>query len=91
MSKKNKQHQQQKQQQQKQQAAAPVEARGLSSLGKKVILAGFVVLAAGYFILTKTDPAGQNLASKLSPFLILGGYALIGAGIAVPEKKQEIK
>lgn len=87
MSKKNRQAQQQQQQKQHKPAPVSVEAKGLSSAGKKIILAGFVLLAAGYFVLTKTDPAGQNLASKLSPFMILGGYALIGAGIAVPEKK----
>ena len=77
--KKNKQVQQQ-----------PVQQKpiGLSAAGKKVIFAGFIILALGYFVLSKTDPAGQNLASKISPFMILGGYALIGIGIAVPGKKQ---
>lgn len=32
-----------------------------------------------------TDPMGQNWASNLSPFLILGGYALIGLGIVLKD------
>ncbi len=62
---------------------------GISKRGLKTIFAGAVVLALGFFILTKTDPFGQNWASKLSPFLILGGYAIIGVGILVPEKQSE--
>jgi hypothetical protein len=61
---------------------------GISKIGKKVIFTGILTLALGYFVLTKTDPAGQNWASKLSPFLILGGYGLVGIGIIVPEKKE---
>ena len=70
-------------------SAAPKPAIiGISKVGRKVICAGCLVLIAGYFILTKTDPAGQNWASVLSPFLILGGYTLIGIGIIVPERAQ---
>ncbi len=61
---------------------------GISRLGKRVILAGVAVLIAGYFVLAKTDPMGQNWASRLSPFLILGGYALIGLGIVVPDARE---
>jgi len=74
-----------------QQPAEKKPVQGLSPVGKKIIFAGFIILAAGYFILSKTDPAGQNFASKLSPFMILGGYALIGVGIAIPEKKQTVQ
>jgi len=65
----------------------PVKLSGISRTGKKIILAGMGLLAVGYLVLTKTDPAGQNWASMLSPFLILGGYAVIGVGIIVPDKK----
>ncbi|MHB9155410.1 MAG: hypothetical protein ACYC5N_06930 [Endomicrobiales bacterium] len=68
-------------------AHVPEKAAGISQTGKKVIMAGILVLIAGFLVLTRTDPAGQNWASNLSPFLILGGYALIGTGIVVPEKK----
>ena len=64
----------------------PRKFSGISKRGLRIILAGAAVLIIGYIILTKTDPAGQNWASKLSPFLILGGYVIVGAGILVPEK-----
>jgi len=59
---------------------------GISRCGRKIIFSGIGVLIAGFFVLTKTDPSGQNLASILSPFLILGGYLIIGMGIFVPDK-----
>jgi hypothetical protein len=64
------------------------QGKSISRLGWKVIGAGIALLIVGYFILTKTDPAGQNWASNLSPFLILGGYATIAIGIIIPEKKS---
>jgi Protein of unknown function (DUF3098). len=64
-----------------------VKASGITKTGWKIIAAGILVLIAGYFVLSKTDPAGQNWASTLSPFLILGGYAIIGIGIIFPGKK----
>ena len=76
-----------KQIQEQQKLSQKVE--GISKRGKKIIFAGIVVLIVGYFVLTKTDPAGQNFASNLSPFLILGGYLLIGIGIIVPEKSNK--
>jgi hypothetical protein len=60
----------------------------ISQRGKKVSLLGVGIVVLGYFILSKVDPAGTNLAAKISPFLILSGYALIGLGILVPEKKD---
>ncbi len=67
-------------------AAQPIQKSvqpwaGISPAGWKVIAAGAGTAAAGFFILTFTDPAGQNWASNLSPFLILGGYGIIAAGI----------
>lgn len=70
------------------QRPAEVITSGITKTGWKIIAAGVLVLVAGYFVLSKTDPAGQNWASTLSPFLILGGYAIIGAGIIFPDKKQ---
>lgn len=57
----------------------------LSRRGKKVIFSGIGVAVLGYIVLTFTDPAGQNWASVLSPFLILGGYIAIGIGILLPD------
>ncbi|OGS18337.1 MAG: hypothetical protein A2219_08615 [Elusimicrobia bacterium RIFOXYA2_FULL_50_26] len=68
----------------------PVQEKieGISKTGKKIILSGIALLFIGFFVLTKTDPSGSNLASMVSPFLILAGYAVIGAGIIFPEKKS---
>lgn len=57
----------------------------ISLAGRRIILAGIALLVAGFILLTKTDPAGQNWASNLSPFMILGGYLIIGIGIVFPE------
>ena len=53
-------------------------------MGKKVIFSGMIVLISGFFILTETDPQGQNWASILSPFLIVGAYITIAIGIILP-------
>ena len=53
----------------------------LSKRGWKIVGAGIGVVILGFITLTFTDPRGQNFASTLSPFLIIGGYALIGVGI----------
>jgi hypothetical protein len=66
--------------------AARQKPDGISKRGLKIIIAGVLILITGFFVLTKTDPGGQNWASKLSPFLILGGYIIIGAGILTPDK-----
>lgn len=63
----------------------------LSSKGKKIIAAGIATLALGFLLLTRTDPRGQNWASKLCPFLILGGYAVIAAGIVTPDNPPDLK
>ena len=42
------------------------------------MLAGVGIVILGFWILTLTDPAGQNWASTLSPFLLIAGYAAIG-------------
>ena len=69
------------------QIAAKETIKGISKIGKKIIFSGIIVLILGYFILTKTDPMGQNWASIVSPFLILGGYIIVGLGIVFPDKE----
>ncbi|MDI6640796.1 MAG: hypothetical protein QME68_00585 [Elusimicrobiota bacterium] len=58
---------------------------GISKTGKKIVFAGIFILILGFFILTKTDPEGQNWASVLSPFSIVGAYIIIAIGIVFPE------
>lgn len=57
---------------------------GLSKPGLRLIAAGVAVVVAGFLVLTQADSMGRNWASHLSPFLILGGYAIIGFGIVAP-------
>jgi dipeptide/tripeptide permease len=57
----------------------------ISHRGKKVIGIGIGVVAHGFWILTYTDPAGQNWASTVSPLLLVLGYGMIGVGIVLPD------
>lgn len=65
-----------------------IKEEKISKLGWKVILIGIITLIIGFFILSKTDPEGRNWASIVSPFLIIGGYIIIGIGIILPEKER---
>lgn len=58
-----------------------VEGDPLTSTGKKTIAVGVVLASVGFAVLTRADSMGRNWAASLSPFLILGGYALMGWGI----------
>ena len=63
-----------------------VSEESISGRGKKTIGIGLGILVIGFIVLSLTDPMGRNWASTLSPFLILGGYGVIGIGIFLPEK-----
>jgi len=78
MAKKNKAHKEIRPQQ-------PAAIEALSSRGKKVIGTGVGTLVLGFIVLCFTDPMGRNWASLISPFLIVGGYVLVGIGIFLPE------
>lgn len=79
-----------KNRQQKRQAEIPPQAgvpdEAITPLGKKVIGMGVAVIVLGFIVLSRADPMGNNWAAHLSPFLILGGYILVGFGIFAPEK-----
>ena len=53
----------------------------LKKRGWKIIGGGILLLILGFVILSFTDSHGQNWASDASPFVLIGGYALIGFGI----------
>lgn len=61
----------------------------ISKRGWKVIGAGIGILILGYIVLSKADSMAQNWAGTLSPFLILGGYALIGIGIILKDPQTQ--
>lgn len=63
-----------------------VRQQGISKKGKTVILSGIALVVIGFVILSMADPAGENFAAHLSPFIIIAGYVLIGIGIVLPEK-----
>lgn len=52
----------------------PASAWNLVRIGAALVFSGFVVLSF-------TDTLGRNWASHLSPFLILGGYVVIGVAL----------
>lgn len=62
-------------------SAASDGGESLSSTGLKTMAAGIILAAAGFLVLTRADSMGRNWAATLSPFLILGGYAVVGWGI----------
>ena len=68
---------------------SPPRAPLFSKRGKYTMLAGAFVAALGFYVVTFTDPAGQNWASNLCPFLILGGYAVVGGGIVLPDPEPK--
>src|SRR5580698_1347360 len=63
--------------------ASTPSAESLSKRGKKCVLAGICVVVVGFCVLAYTDPAGQNWASSVSPFLLVAGYIVIGVGAVV--------
>ncbi|MBI5239422.1 MAG: hypothetical protein HY926_03040 [Elusimicrobia bacterium] len=82
MSKKNKQSKRQ-----------PVPAEGgeavkdeITAVGLKIIAGGVAIIVLGFVVLSRADAMGGNWAANLSPFLILGGYLVVGLGIFAPEK-----
>lgn len=61
----------------------------MTKRGWKIVIGGVIGVILGFIVLTFTDPMGQNWASRLSPFLLIGGYATIGFGlISDPSSKQ---
>ncbi|MDI6756553.1 MAG: hypothetical protein QME32_00855 [Endomicrobiia bacterium] len=84
MSKKNKHIQQRNQPVVSERLAAVVSRRG-----RRTIYLGIGAVITGFAVLSFADPAGQNFAASLSPFIIIGGYAVIGVGIILPAGKSE--
>ncbi|MHB2026744.1 MAG: hypothetical protein ACYCPQ_08940 [Elusimicrobiota bacterium] len=62
----------------------------ISHSGWMAIALGIGILAVGFWILSWTDRMGRNWAACVSPFVILGGYAVIGLGIFLPDRKPPL-
>lgn len=73
-----------------QQPGSPVPATNVSDRisvrGKTTIGTGIVILVGGFIVLSFADPMGRNWAAHLAPFLILGGYAVVGFGVFLPSE-----
>jgi uncharacterized membrane protein len=63
--------------------------RIISRRGWRVIFLGIALVIIGFVILSFASPDAQNWAGKLSPFVILGGYATIGVGIVLPDREEK--
>lgn len=61
---------------------------GLSVRGIKTAAAGALTISAGLGLLVFCDEGGKNWAATISPFLVLGGYALVFLGIILDEAKD---
>lgn len=65
----------------KEEGGDQIPPESISPTGKKIILGGVALILMGFLVLSLADPLGRNWAARLSPFLILGGYACVGLGI----------
>lgn len=61
----------------------------ISRPGWLIVAVSVLVAALGYFLLSKAAPAGRDLYSNLSPFVILAGYAGVAVGIMFPGRRGE--
>jgi hypothetical protein len=64
--------------------APPPPSAAIPPRGKLAIGAGGASVVLGFVVLSFADPLGRNLASKVSPFLLLAGYAAIALGLFLP-------
>lgn len=64
--------------------APPPPSEALNPRGKLLVAAGGVLVLIGFAVLSRADALGRNWASAAAPFLILGGYAAMGAGLFLP-------
>ena len=62
-----------------QETNASEEEEGRASPKKRTIIfaVGLFLLVVGFLVLNQANPAADNMAGKVSPLLILGGYGVI--------------
>ncbi|NNN06710.1 MAG: hypothetical protein HKL90_12485 [Elusimicrobia bacterium] len=61
--------------------AAPPPSARMTPEGRVLTVAGGVLVLFGFLALSRADASGRGLAARVCPFLILGGYALVGLGL----------
>lgn len=64
--------------------APPAPYEPVSPRGKALVGAGGVLVIAGFVLLSFADAMGRNLPALVSPFLLIGGYCVIGLGLFLP-------
>lgn len=61
----------------------------ISGAGWAIVAVSVIVAVIGYFLLSKASPAGRDIYSNLSPFVILAGYIGVAVGIMWPARRGE--
>ncbi len=61
--------------------AAPPPSARTTPQGRVLAAAGGVLVLLGFLALSRADAMGRGLYARVCPFLILGGYVLIGLGL----------
>lgn len=64
--------------------ATPPPYEPVSPRGKTLVGAGGALVLCGFVLLSFADAMGRNLPALVSPFLLVGGYAVIGLGLFLP-------
>ncbi len=68
----------------------PPPSAALSPRGKLLAGVGGALVVLGFLVLSRADALARNWAGHLAPFLILGGYALIGLGLFLPPPEPPV-
>lgn len=70
--------------------ASPGDDAGeISRAGWAIVAVSVMIAVIGYFLLSKAAPAGRDIYSNLSPFVILAGYIGVAVGIMWPARRGE--
>jgi hypothetical protein len=68
------------------QALAPADDR-FGRTNWLLLIIGVAMLVVGFWLLSMADERAANLAGRLSPFVILGGYGAIFVGLVLRSGK----
>lgn len=70
--------------------APPAPSAALPPRGKALAAAGGALVLLGFLVLSRADALARNWAGQLAPFLILGGYFVIGVGLFLPPPEPPV-